>query len=99
VSTTDTERDERLRGIQERTEEARDLLPPESINYSPTDDYLAHLTDDADYLLAEVTRLDAVVTAVREAHFIEVGSGKQFCDPCSEPWPCPTVRALDGGAS
>lgn len=64
--TTDTERDERLRGIQERTEVARDLLPPESINYSPTDDYLAHLADDADYLLAEVARLDAVVTAVRE---------------------------------
>lgn len=111
MSTTDTERDERLRGIQERTEGARDLLPPESIDYSPTDDYLAHLADDADYLLAEITRLDAVVTAVREVHQPEAweddleGTSGVKCATCidsnAEPaaYPCATVRALDGGAS
>lgn len=122
----DTERDERLRGIQERS--VGITLGPwfheprggQNQNgdfsgmciYDGHGEYLVHDVSDTDgafiasaptdvaWLLDEITRLDAVVTAVREVHAREddIAAGA-ICQHCIVFWPCATVRALDGGAS
>ena len=88
-----TERDERLRRIQEKSARA-------AVYYPDTRD------DDTAFLLEQVARLDAVVTAVREVHRYRYLAGDAYptCDGCGyiaddEDDPCPTRRALDGGAS
>lgn len=95
-----TERDERLREARERAAEVRagqHVVPP-------TFERALLALDD------EVTRLDAVVTAVRDVHREEIhtfpdGRWNARCTECSREagrtvlYPCPTVRALDGGAA
>lgn len=93
VPAPDTERDERLRGIQERAAAATE--GPWEVTGGPHSDlvvkapgdrfvtttgdphydgtvtdaaFIAAARTDVPWLLAEVTRLDAVVTAVRELH-------------------------------
>lgn len=68
-------------------------------------DLLTARTVEVTRLTREVARLDAVVTAVREVHQPAEwgddgdGTGGVDCSSCvEEPYPCPTVRALDGGA-
>lgn len=94
MSTTDTERDERLRGIQERAEAATegpwevsgvdDVVQPAPFDLHRFDTmdlaiasaheskadaaFIAAARTDVPWLLDEVARLDAVVTAVREVH-------------------------------
>lgn len=98
MTDTDTERDERLRGaraiasnVREETRGDENLMD---------DIAIAMLALDA-----EVARLDAVVTAVREEHvpgqWETDGPGVLYrdCVACAQPYPCPTVRALDGGAA
>lgn len=128
---TDTERDERLRGIQERAQAATEgpweadhidpsVWSPQIIvlgNYTAADgydspawhdgtttdrDFIAAARADVPWLIDEVARLDAVVTAVREVHAARPNSmsalhPKPLCS-CGDEFPCPTVRALDGGA-
>lgn len=79
---SDTERDERLREAREAATRARTQNPPLGI-----EKWLITLD-------AEVTRLDAVVTAVRELH----SEAYDFCCECYVRYPCATARALDGGA-
>jgi len=58
---------------------------------------------------AEVESLRAAVERVRQLHPGQIMDGEMVCPECSEtsvsvhpwtvePWPCPTVRALDGTA-
>lgn len=124
----DTERDERLRDIQERAAAATEgpweadhidpsVWSPQIIvlgNYTAADgydspawhdgtttdrDFIAAARTDVPWLLAEVTRLDAVVTAVRglrEEYFDEDG----HTEP-EDVWRLhrDLGRALDGGAA
>jgi hypothetical protein len=50
-------------------------------------------------LFEEVERLRAQVAAVRALHRKWPETSQDFCRYDSMPWPCPTARALDGGAS
>lgn len=95
---TETERDERLRGAQDLAKVLRIEVDEGHVHDLVRRHFLV--------LDAEVARLDAVVTAVRELHK-PMAWDKRFCDHC-EPlvpdprhvfYPCPTVRALDGGAA
>ena len=58
------------------------------------------LSDDLAALLDEVERLTAQLDAVRE-HHVPVDANYYAatvteCCSCPGPWPCPTIRALDG---
>lgn len=127
-----TERDGRLRGIQERAEAAStgpwsfqhwggqnqngdhtesilfDVRGEDLVYglYDPDGEFIAAARADVPWLLDEVARLDAVVTAVRDLHPLRRPSWEVYftCDGCGyiaddENDPCPTVRALDGGAA
>ena len=59
---------------------------------------------DVPALLAEVRRLRAAEDRVREVHewrCLECDGidpdASPMCADCYEPWPCPTIAALDGG--
>ena len=61
------------------------------------------LSDDLAALLAEVERLRGQIDAVRE-HHVPVDANYYAatvteCCSCPGPWPCPTMRALDGEAA
>ena len=62
-----------------------------------------HAPEDIAALLAEVERLRGQIDAVREDHFpVEVNyyaATVTECCSCPGPWPCPTIRALDGEAA
>lgn len=95
MSTTDAERDERLRKARDWAERLRESLPRLPGGPTAFEETVLALAD-------EVTRLDAVVTAVREMHVARLNSmsalhPKPLCS-CGDEFPCPTVRALDGGA-
>lgn len=86
----DTERDERLREARAAAHLIRTFADP-----SLRERHILSLD-------SEVTRLDAVVTAVREVHAPQpLLSGQRvlICQCCLYPHPCATVRALDGGAA
>ena len=66
-------------------------------------DRLAHMTESRDNARAEAERLAAVVERVREVHSA-ASADMQYCIGCdaesntyNTPWPCPTIRLLDGG--
>ena len=66
-----------------------------------TTDELAHMTEARDNARSEVERLAATVRRVRELHRESHGSlaalyPNQICE-CGKDYPCPTIRALDGG--
>jgi hypothetical protein len=46
---------------------------------------------------ADVPRLLDAIAAVRALHYCANYAGDRRCIECNEPWPCPTIRALDGG--
>ena len=59
--------------------------------------------DDIAALVAEVVRLRGQIDAVRE-HHVPVDANYYAatvteCCSCPGPWPCPTIRALDGEAA
>ena len=63
---------------------------------------IAHAPDDLAALLDEVERLRGQIDAVRE-HHVPVDANYYVatvteCCSCPGPWPCPTIRALDGKA-
>lgn len=101
----DTERDERLRGVVERAVHG---WWADEIEYADLPAVLVERIGK--FVAAEVSRLDAVVTAVRELHKPEAweddleGTSGVACSTCVDgnreaiTYPCPTVRALDGGA-
>lgn len=104
MSTNDTERDERLRGILDLQKARARAQAGHIRTFSDADDRTPHerhivTLDD------EVARLDAVVTAVQAEHqpggWQVDGPGALYrdCSTCDLPYPCPTVRALDGSAS
>lgn len=87
---------------------------PADADTEPTDEHIDTLRTDlavardrlADALnarhaavVARVARLDAVVTAVRDLHKPVDEPGRLECGACPSYYPCPTVRALDGGAA
>lgn len=61
------------------------------------------LIDEIDWLRAELAAAHAAIDRVRALHAsVEIGFGP-ICDECSSasdgwivPYPCPTLRALDG---
>ena len=64
-------------------------------------DRLAHMTEARNNARAEVDRLSAAVRRVRELHRESNGSlsalyPNPICE-CGKDYPCPTIRALDGG--
>lgn len=69
--------------------------------------FIAHAREDIPALLDYVDTLTARLAAVRELHrYYTDQSGKKWCDHCavhvgyeqfdSRPWPCPTIKALEG---
>ncbi|MEV0085230.1 hypothetical protein [Saccharopolyspora sp. NPDC050642] len=65
----------------------------------PDATFIEHSRADVDWLVAEVDRLRAAITAVRRTHQPD---GDGDCTACGVdahedpiPWPCATVRALD----
>lgn len=100
----DTERDERLREARERAALIRST-------YQDGDHLRPGALDDLTVLVldAEVARLDAVLTAVRELHKrnplwdneAEKAAGyyntDDMCVECLDDWPCATVQALNEG--
>lgn len=87
----DTERDERLREARERAALIRST-------YQDGDHFRPGALDDLTVLVLD----DAVVTAVRALHvpgqWETDGPGALYrdCVACAQPYPCWTVRALDG---
>ncbi len=72
-------------------------------DYLPTDadaTFIAEAPSDIAALIAEVERLRGQLDAVREHHVpVEVNyyaATVTECCSCPGPWPCPTIRALDG---
>ena len=96
-----TEREERLRGIRQRVAH----LTPKPGEWSSDGLYV----NDAGWLLREVARLDAVVTAVREEHelvWVPNGISGDSDLVCGCGWiaededdHCPTRRTVDKVAS
>jgi hypothetical protein len=46
-------------------------------------------------LLAELDARGVAIERVRELHYA-TEPGEWICEACSEDWPCPTSKALDG---
>lgn len=55
--------------------------------------------DDLNALLAEIDRLNVTIQRVRELHSSEGRTWADFdtCADCHKAYPCPTIRALEGG--
>ena len=77
-------------------------LPPEigGMGTRADAEMIAHAPEDIAALVAEVERLREQVEAVRE-HHVPVDANYYAatvteCCSCPGPWPCPTIRALDG---
>ena len=80
-------------------------LPPEigGMGTEKDAEFIAHAPDDLAALLDEVERLRGQIDAVRE-HHVPVDANYYAatvteCCSCPGPWPCPTIRALDGEAA
>ncbi|MCI2421477.1 hypothetical protein MOQ72_28990 [Saccharopolyspora sp. K220] len=69
----------------------------------PDAEFIAHSRADIDWLVAEVERLRAEVSAVRELHRPDEDGDCTACgvDTYEEPipWPCVTVRAVDDASA
>lgn len=54
--------------------------------------------DETITLLDMLDAAEARVQRVRDLHhpWGDTLSGTRLCDACDQPWPCATVRALDG---
>ena len=39
----------------------------------------------------------AAIERVRSVHLLSYTDTGKMCDYCEKPWPCLTIRALDGG--
>src|SRR5699024_2214651 len=59
-----------------------------------TQEYGAKLAHGKDEAEARIEAVQALHTGTRWPGVTD----KPICDACDQPWPCPTIRALDGDA-